>query len=684
MLLFEKAVGLYARFGEPIRFGAKVVLGTLLPGSPAVVELIEELLERAQEAAEGRSKRMSPLAATAEDLKRAEALLDLLGGDLRVLLGQVAALEGLPDAAQRILTVSLEMDDRVQAAVGRLDALVQSFDRLEEQNRHILARQAGASDKLDEVLALLRGSGVADFVAELQAGGLRPGEFGALLGTFREAAALMGRGDVGLARDAFMGLARERPRSPAVAVALAGAEAASGDLLGAERQLARATRLAPRSAKVLGLHRGMTILGWPPSASLSALDSPLLLAPLPALDVESLLKQRTHLFGGPHLAVESLLHLQSLAADDDWTDTYALLTLIPLVTAAERNRNLNVALVLDVSASMYEEDGTGVSRLSRVQEAVHSAIQKLKPEDHLSIVAFAHDCQVVLPATSLSEKAKIEEVISRIDRFDVDPAGSAALDSGIHLALSEIEKNRDSGLSWLVILSDGGAGEQDEQDEIDLDLEINEGEAGRSARSAADRGLTAEESSRRIEENCRHAARRIAQSSVGLTLVGIGADWNRALFVDLACLGKGNWCYLNGNERASEAARLLTEQFEGRVGFHDVEITIQPLRDVQIKRVWQVAPAVRELALSGLSGPPSALLVRLGADQGARFLLELRAPRRAVGQWVLAQMELRYDFGPGVPECTGPIPLTIRYSATGRGHVNALVQRYLDAALGLA
>ena len=42
--------------------------------------------------------------------------------------------------------------------------------------------------------------------------------------------------------------------------------------------------------------------------------------------------------------------------------------------------SLNLALVLDVSGSMYEEDGTGVSRLQRIQEAAIAA-REITPKD---------------------------------------------------------------------------------------------------------------------------------------------------------------------------------------------------------------------------------------------------------------------------------------------------------------
>ena len=70
---------------------------------------------------------------------------------------------------------------------------------------------------------------------------------------------------------------------------------------------------------------------------------------------------------------------------------------------------LNLALVIDVAGSMYEEDGTGISRLKRIQDAAKSVLNKLKPTDTVAIVAYAHDTKVFLPSTAAATKAKIEE-----------------------------------------------------------------------------------------------------------------------------------------------------------------------------------------------------------------------------------------------------------------------------------
>src|SRR6185295_11756645 len=128
----------------------------------------------------------------------------------------------------------------------------------------------------------------------------------------------------------------------------------------------------------------------------------------------------------------------SIAVAGESAASYALIKLIPAGGGAGMSPSLNLALVLDVSGSMYEEDGTGIARLKRIQDAARAGIKLLKPTDMLTIVAFAHNSQVVLPPTPISDMAKIEDVIQKIDMFDVDPGGTA-MDQGIASALGEME-----------------------------------------------------------------------------------------------------------------------------------------------------------------------------------------------------------------------------------------------------
>src|SRR5438034_1716332 len=152
--------------------------------------------------------------------------------------------------------------------------------------------------------------------------------------------------------------------------------------------------------------------------------------------------------------IERMMHRNSIAVPGESAASYALVKLIPTGSGAATPLGLNLALVLDVSGSMYEEDGTGISRLKRIQTAAGNAIQKLKPTDTLAIVAFAHNAQVVLPATPLSERAAIDDVISKVDMYDVDPGGTA-MDEGIALGMAEVDKNVGTGkLSQVLVLTD--------------------------------------------------------------------------------------------------------------------------------------------------------------------------------------------------------------------------------------
>src|SRR5581483_11803521 len=105
--------------------------------------------------------------------------------------------------------------------------------------------------------------------------------------------------------------------------------------------------------------------------------------------------------------VEKMMHRSSIAVAGESAASYALVKLIPTgLGQGGKPMGLNLALALDVSGSMYEEDGTGIPRLKRVQDAAVAAIQKLKPDDSLAVIAFAHNALTLLPPTKIAEKDK--------------------------------------------------------------------------------------------------------------------------------------------------------------------------------------------------------------------------------------------------------------------------------------
>jgi Ca-activated chloride channel family protein len=338
--------------------------------------------------------------------------------------------------------------------------------------------------------------------------------------------------------------------------------------------------------------------------------------------------------------IERMMHRSSIAVAGESAASYALVKLIP-AGGGVGPLALNLALVLDVSGSMYEEDGTGVSRLKRIQQAATHAIQKLKPEDSLSIVAFAHNCQVVLPPTPLSDKAQIEDVINKIDMFDVDPGGTS-MDQGISMGMAEVERNVGTGkLSQVIVLTDGET-------------------SG--------------------EQTCRNLAKEAAQKKIRLNVIGVGTEWNQSLIKDLAKLAEGDWGYIDVND-VSAAERVFAQEFASlaAAGFLNVEMHLRVKKDVKIKRVRMVVPEIKELTLA--EPEERRLVAQLGTlerDKATRYIIDLSLPKRPDGKFSITDIEVTFDPGTGKRESTGQVPLEMTYTTAGHGYINAEVAKHID------
>jgi Ca-activated chloride channel family protein len=338
--------------------------------------------------------------------------------------------------------------------------------------------------------------------------------------------------------------------------------------------------------------------------------------------------------------IERMMYRSSIAVAGESAASYALIKLIP-AGGAVKSLGLNLALVLDVSGSMYEEDGTGVSRLKRVQDAASNAISMLKPEDTLAIIAFAHNAAVLLPPTTIAEKDKIEDVIRKVDMFDVDPGGTA-MDQGIQLGMEEVEKHMGRGkLSQVVLLTDGET-------------------SG--------------------EQMCRQLAQTAAQKKIHLTLMGVGTEWNASLIKDVAKLAEGKWYYIDVNEKKA-AESVFDQEFESlaAAGFANVEMVLKPFKDIKIKRARQVVPEIKELSMQGSpEGPLVASLGTLEHDKPSKYILDLSLPKRPDGKYAIAKMEVTFDPGTGKRETTGEVALEVQYTSAGQGYINAEVARHID------
>ncbi len=249
----SKLLELCRRYGKPAKLAASSILGAILPGSPAVIALVEQAFDTAEEKGQDHweMKVDQRLDASAGDLERLGEVLDLLQGELQHLTAQVVRL---PDFAPQIIETALTSDARCQEAARRLESLAGRFDRLERQQERLLAGQAN-------MLPLLRRTvGVCDYIDELRAAGFSVEVFGELLRAFQAALRLLGAGHVHEAEQALERVSAARPLSAAATVALAASQAAGHNFLQAEQTLTRALRLNPHDPELTELHRQATSL----------------------------------------------------------------------------------------------------------------------------------------------------------------------------------------------------------------------------------------------------------------------------------------------------------------------------------------------------------------------------------------------------------------------------------------
>lgn len=143
------------------------------------------------------------------------------------------------------------------------------------------------------------------------------------------------------------------------------------------------------------------------------------------------------------------LNLSALwASDHIHSDGRALLQ-IGLATKAynpAESRNVNVCLVIDQSGSMG-----GDGKLDKVKRALEVFLQQFRPDDQISVVAYADRAFVVSDPSPASRKNDIMQAIDQLY-----PGGSTNLSGGLLLGCEQVMKNWSAErTNRVILLTDG-------------------------------------------------------------------------------------------------------------------------------------------------------------------------------------------------------------------------------------
>jgi Ca-activated chloride channel family protein len=157
---------------------------------------------------------------------------------------------------------------------------------------------------------------------------------------------------------------------------------------------------------------------------------------------------------------------------------------------------LNVSLVLDRSTSMQGE------KMDMVKSAASQILKGLRRDDILSIVAFSDRAEVIVSSTSQGDRKHMEDSV-----YKMQPSGATEIFQGLEAGMRQVEKRLNAGrINHIILLTDG--------------------------HTYGD------------EQACLNLAEKAAAQKIGISGMGIGADWNDIFLDALASKTGGSSAYI--------------------------------------------------------------------------------------------------------------------------------------------
>lgn len=261
---------------------------------------------------------------------------------------------------------------------------------------------------------------------------------------------------------------------------------------------------------------------------------------------------------------------------------------------------LNVCLVLDRSTSMQGE------KMDIVKSAAMQVLRNLRPQDILSVVAFSDRAEIVVPASYLQDRARLEAKIQMIQ-----PGGATEMLQGLELGAKEVVRSLDpKRINHVILLTDG--------------------------HTYGD------------EQECLALAARLAEHGIGVSGMGIGPEWNDIFLDVLSTRTGGSSAYI---AQPQDIKRLLLEKFNAfaQTFAEDVTLELKPIEDVQLSYAFRIQPDPSPISLDNST-------IHLGSilqDAVTRVIFEYMIQPKAVK----SDSMIFLDGSLKVPVASHPLPV---------------------------
>jgi Ca-activated chloride channel homolog len=255
---------------------------------------------------------------------------------------------------------------------------------------------------------------------------------------------------------------------------------------------------------------------------------------------------------------------------------------------------LNLSFVLDRSGSMSGKP------MQDLKQAAKLAVERLGPQDMVSIVIFDDHADVVVPSQPAGNKA---DLVAKIEA--INERGGTQMSVGMQQGLTQLQQGLGAGrVNRMILLTDGETWED--------------------------------------QDRCMQLAQQAGQMGVPITALGLGEEWNLQLLTGIASASGGTYEYVDTPDKVITAFQGIVDAMQGTV-IANAHMTLRLVLGVRPKAVWRVTPLIERLAHHALSDRDVQVSLGDLQQKGQSVLVELTLPVRQTGTYRLAQAEVSYD-----------------------------------------
>ena len=278
---------------------------------------------------------------------------------------------------------------------------------------------------------------------------------------------------------------------------------------------------------------------------------------------------------------------------------YVLIEATPGAGVAQVQMPLNLSLVLDKSGSMQGK------KIQNLREAAKLAVDRLGPDDTISIVAFSDRKYLIAESQPVTDK---EDLKKKIDR--IRDGGGTAISGGMGQGLAELDKALSPDrVSRMLLLTDG--------------------------QTFGD------------EKQCKKLGKKAGTDGIVVNALGLGDDWNEELLDEIAEASGGVADFIDSPDKIVQFFEQAVQSMQDTV-VQNAQMILRLANGVRPRQVWQVLPMISNLGYQPLSDRDvQVALGELEKGQPRSLLVELLVNPRPAGRYRIAQTEVSYDI-PGL------------------------------------